>query len=234
MAFSIWPTESRVGAYQDDYSDRVREAQLSNWILDRGRTGLDSFVVDGLDLTSGTGLTVDIASGRAIIRGYIVVNSATYTIAVTDDATNYLWLSLSKSSSLVLDGTFTANTTGVAPSVDSVLLGKAVLVGGSTTCSTSLKNPRILTGTIDPGDSLDIFLGLQPYVVINSRCSTLDGAASGFGVGYSIGYGFGSTTGSSLVHSQAGSNGVPTISSYGFTSALTATGIYEVNWMAIF
>lgn len=238
MSFSIWPTESRVGAYQNDYSDRVREAQLAGWILDRGRSPLAAFVADGLEISGGDGMTVNIASGRAFINGFMVVNSTTFNLSgIQDDDTNYIWLSLTRTSGLVTDATFSANTTGVAPSSDSVLVGKAVLVSGATTPYNSLVNPRINSGSYvaDYGGAVELFLGAQPKAVV----VTIESGSYGLGINMtgrtgSGAVGFAIWSPGSIDGLTTEANYRPEITSFGFKKPFNSgTGITSY-WQAWF
>jgi hypothetical protein len=82
-------------------------------------------VVSGLDLTAGTGLTLNIAAGTALINGVIQLKNAT-SIAITDNSTRYIWF---KS-----NGTFEATSTTTPPaSMPSVFVGIVVTSAGAIT-----------------------------------------------------------------------------------------------------
>lgn len=81
---------------------------------------LGPYVISGLAVSAGTGLSVNVALGVAFIGGY-VNKAAGFTISgLTPSTTNHLYL--------LQAGTGTANTTGTAPS-DSVKLGTALTDG---------------------------------------------------------------------------------------------------------
>ena len=95
-----------------------------NWDLVESSLGLvGPYVVTGLVPSAGTGLSVDVTAGTALIGGY--VSYAAFTISgLTNATTNHLYAKQ--------DGTGTSNTTGTAPA-NTVKLGTAVTAGGVVT-----------------------------------------------------------------------------------------------------
>lgn len=92
----------------------------------------DNFVVSGLNLSDGGGLTLNVSSGYALINGYLVSSDATESVTLTDNATNYIYLELTR------DGV-TNNITNISvvaytsPQVetDRCYLGKVTTSGGA-------------------------------------------------------------------------------------------------------
>lgn len=85
---------------------------------------LGSWIVSGLVPSAGTGLSVNVTAGSAVI-GAEVTAAASFTIAgLTNATTNYLYLRQ--------DGTGTSNTTGTQPA-NTAFLGTAVTAGGVVT-----------------------------------------------------------------------------------------------------
>ena len=95
-----------------------------NWDLVESSLGaVGPYIVTGLVPSAGTGLSIDVTSGTALIGG--LVTFASFTISgLTDATTNYVFAKQ--------DGTGTSNTSGTPPA-NSVLLGKAVTAGGVVT-----------------------------------------------------------------------------------------------------
>ena len=97
----------------------------SNWsLVESTFESLGSWVVSGLVPSAGTGLSVNVTAGSAVI-GAEVTAAASFTIAgLTNATTNYLYLQQ--------DGTGTSNTTGTQPA-NTAFLGTAVTAGGVVT-----------------------------------------------------------------------------------------------------
>lgn len=97
-----------------------------------------NFVLEGLTLSDGGGLVVDAAAGFAYIVGYEVQNGVSEPLALTDNATNYVFFTFTKvldpapplTSVLDILPTFEVNTSGIAPP-NSILLGELDTAGGS-------------------------------------------------------------------------------------------------------
>ena len=112
----IYPaTNSAVGDMSDYDVDgkKHRESMIAR-LLQQFREG--NFVVEGLEVTAGTGLDVNIAIGECNIDGRrIVINTArTHTLA--DNTTNYVYLQLSFDALNNVNGVnVVSNTTGTAP-----------------------------------------------------------------------------------------------------------------------
>jgi len=82
-------------------------------------------VVSGLDLTAGTGLTLNIAAGTALINGVIQLKNA-ISMAITNNSTRYIWFKV--------NGTFEATSTTTPPaSMASVFVGTVVTSAGAIT-----------------------------------------------------------------------------------------------------
>lgn len=84
---------------------------------------LGPYVITGVTVTIGTGLSVNVASGTVSIGGRVTVASTTIA-GLTDNTTNHLYI--------LNTGGGTSNTTGTAPA-NSVKLGTAVTAGGVVT-----------------------------------------------------------------------------------------------------
>lgn len=187
MAKSIFPSETKAvggaGVIAGAPVNHWREIQIGYILQVRASSPLESFVYSGFDVTAGTGLSVNVAAGVAMTGGYLMDNSAADSLgSLTDNATNYIFLTLDFVDYRVDDFHLVANTTGVAPAW-SVCLGQAVTAGGAiTSVASALKKPRFhassYTGTI-PADQV-IFLGFRPRIVCDVRYSGTEGTAIAF------------------------------------------------------
>jgi hypothetical protein len=83
-----------------------------------------AYVVSGLTVTAGSGLSVNVALGKAIIGADISVPAPISITSLTDATLNHLWL--------LQNGTGTSNTTGTPPT-NSTKLGTATCAGGVVT-----------------------------------------------------------------------------------------------------
>ena len=79
-------------------------------------------VVHGLAISAGSGLTLNIAAGGAIVGAVVQVDDAT-TLVLSNNADNWVWLKQ--------DGTIVGTTTTTPPVTECCLLGLAVTSAGS-------------------------------------------------------------------------------------------------------
>jgi hypothetical protein len=115
----------------------ILDERASNWLR-----FVDNFVMEGFGLVDGGGLFLDVGKvgdNFAYINGYEIEQTGTQAILLTANSTNHLFLTYTEtadpagppSSVLSITITLVVNTTGVAPSVNSMKLGEADTDGGS-------------------------------------------------------------------------------------------------------
>lgn len=80
-------------------------------------------VLRGLGVTAGTGLSVRVGAGAAVVGHLVVKQAATTGVAVEANATNYVFL--------MQDGSFAVNTSGEPPQGQLAVLLAAVVTGES-------------------------------------------------------------------------------------------------------
>ena len=103
-----------------------------------------SFIVSGLTPSAGTGLTLNIAPGSALINGYLVEDPDGDSLTLTDNATNYVYLKLTKNAQGKVNGAqYEVNTTGTQPQ-DSIIICEAVTSGGTITSITDKRDFKLL------------------------------------------------------------------------------------------
>lgn len=185
MAWNILPTNNNVGTHIS-IGDRVlSEFALLDWMNRRGASPLESFVYSGLGLSDGGGLNVNVATGVAIMFGAHARNDATATVATTNNATNYIYVQLTKSSSLITGATLVSTTSTTAPA-DSAFLGRVRTSGGAIVSIQSAKKPPhspLKDSYTEPSTGIDqgrVHLGFRPRFVIVIRRTTPPSAADIF------------------------------------------------------
>src|SRR6266704_1069806 len=99
------------------YNSNLTEVEAS--LLDLG-----TFVISGLTVTAGTGLSVNVALGIASIGGRVTVAAPFVLAGLADNTTNHLFL--------LNTGMGQSNTTGTPPA-NSTKLGTADTAGGVVT-----------------------------------------------------------------------------------------------------
>jgi len=123
----------------------------------QGRYGGGGYgIVNGLAISAGSGLTLNIAAGQAAIDGIIEIAAAT-TLAVPDNhpsATDRVWIWLSRAGAI----SYTLNTT--PPATNCCLLGSCTTSGGVITAVDQsgvmyLKNNTFERETADTGPPTD-------------------------------------------------------------------------------
>jgi hypothetical protein len=82
---------------------------------------LGPYIISGLAISAGTGLSASVAAGVAFIGGRLTIAAPLTITGLTDATTNHLYLKN--------DGTGTSNTTGTQPA-NSVKLGTAITAAG--------------------------------------------------------------------------------------------------------
>ncbi len=85
---------------------------------------IGGYVISGLAISIGTGLSVNVATGTASIGGRVTAGSPFTIAGLTDGTTNHLWI--------LNTGAGTANTSGTPPA-NSAKLGTCVTSGGVVT-----------------------------------------------------------------------------------------------------
>ena len=98
---------------------------------------LQSYVPDhvtsGFTVTAGSGLAVNITSGKIRLKGLYLNNTATESVTVTASNTNHIYVKLARDSNQEAESwTFEANTTGNAPA-DSFKIATCVASGSAVT-----------------------------------------------------------------------------------------------------
>jgi hypothetical protein len=197
---------------------------------------INDYVKSGFALTTGTGLSVNIALGLARLKGLFINNSTSSSKgSLTASNINYIFVTLARDSNSEAESwSFTSNITGSIPT-DSLFIGTAT-TNGSAVTSTDITtrneiatpSKRFGTGadgvktttngeTFSAGDHKQFTtltvpasttLNLPKNILIYaSESITINGTIDAIGEGSSGGSGSGGTSGTS---GTAGSSGSPT------------------------
>jgi hypothetical protein len=97
-------------------------------------------VFDGLQVTAGSGLNVNISAGSGHINGYFIESDATETRAVNASTTNYVWCKLNRDESGFVTGWNFQITTSSTPPSDSILLATVETSSSAVTSVTDTRN----------------------------------------------------------------------------------------------
>tara|TARA_R100001244_G_scaffold61449_1_gene51484 strand:+ start:114 stop:818 length:705 start_codon:yes stop_codon:yes gene_type:complete len=89
MAIEVFPTANDIGG-----SGTGRTASEQNMIQSVTPGNPKNTILSGMVPAEGTGLAMAVATGTALIEGYLVRLTAVESFTVTDDATKYVWLQL--------------------------------------------------------------------------------------------------------------------------------------------
>jgi hypothetical protein len=104
-------------------------------------------VFDGLQVTAGSGLNVNISAGTGHINGYFIESDATENRSVNASSTNRVWCRLTRDASNFVTGWNFHITTTATPPSDSFLLAEVVTSGSAVTSVTDTRNSG-MAGTI--------------------------------------------------------------------------------------
>ena len=120
---------------------------------------LNDYVKSGFALTAGTGLSVNIATGLARLKGLFINNSTSSSKgSLTANDENYIYITLARDSNNEAESwSFTSNLTGTTPT-DSLFIGTATTNGSgvtSTNITTRETSPINLANTTIPLNSID-------------------------------------------------------------------------------
>jgi len=176
VAWNILPTNNNIGVHNSIGTRSLNELELLDWMNRRGASPLESFVYSGLALSDGGGLNVNVAIGVVIIFGAHARNDATATVATTNNAINYIYVQLTKTSSLITGATLVSTTSTTAPS-DSAFLGRVRTSGGAIVSIQSAKKPPhspLKDSYTEPSTGIDagrVHLGFRPRFAIVVRRS---------------------------------------------------------------
>jgi hypothetical protein len=97
-------------------------------------------VFDGLQVTAGSGLNINISAGTAHINGYFIESDSTETRSVNASTTNYVWCKLIRNASNFVTGWDFQVTTSSTPPSDSFLLATVVTSSSAVTSVTDQRN----------------------------------------------------------------------------------------------
>ena len=199
---------------------------------------INDYVKSGFALTTGSGLSVNIALGLARLKGLFINNSTSSSKgSLTASNVNYIYVTLARDSNSEAESwSFTSNITGTTPT-DSLFIGTATTNGSSVTSTditsrTSLATPskRFGTGvdgaktttdgeTFSAGDhkqyttftvpvSTTLNLG-KNILIYASESITINGTIDAIGEGSTGGSGSGGTAGTSGTAGSSGSSTAP-------------------------
>ena len=131
---TIFPTLNDISVVEFE-GDTGTEATLTQLMQNLSH---QNFVVNGFGTSGVSGLDVSVGSGVAMLNGYRVSVPAATTVAMVDDSTNYIYLTLSFDGSSHVDGVdYITNTTGVDPG-DATLICSVVTASGAVVTITDL------------------------------------------------------------------------------------------------
>jgi len=110
---------------------------------------VNDYLVSGFTLTAGTGLSVNIAVGKARLKGLFVHNdSSSSKGSLTANDVNYIYITLARDSNSQAESwSFTSNLTGTTPT-DSLLIGTATTNGSGVTAVDIQTNVQRYNGRI--------------------------------------------------------------------------------------
>lgn len=231
MAHHIFPSQNAVGSFNGYSSRYIYEPTNVQYALRMSRSPLPSYCYTGCSFSIvASALSLDIGAGEFIINGYWCVSDATDRLTgLTANMTgtngyyygaNYIWAVLDFSSGIVTAFHYASNTTGTAPSTNSLLLGVAYTDANDVT---SVDNCRLNYHSIN-GSYLGsgtanryIFIGARPRI-IGMTVKSAAGAAANIGV-----FHYTTNDGTKAADSNIASCVYPWSEEYGFKVSHDAT-----------
>lgn len=101
-------------------------------------------VISGFTLPSSGALTQNLTGGSAVVAGYLVEGTGTYSFTFAANATNYMWLIVTKTSGLVISVLVQNETSASTFPTDGILLGTVTTNGSAVTGSVDLRPQGII------------------------------------------------------------------------------------------
>lgn len=101
-------------------------------------------VISGFTLPGSGALTQSLAGGSAVVAGYLVEGTGTYSFTFAASSTNYMWLTVTKTSGLVTSVSVQNETSATTFPTDGVLLGTVTTNGSAVTGSVDLRPQGII------------------------------------------------------------------------------------------
>lgn len=180
MSWHIFPTINNVGSINGKESSILAyEPNFLTWAKNLAKSPLDSFVFQGLTLSSPANQTVRIASGYAIIDSFLVYNDANVDISGLTFSSTYRVIATLNKDGNNFATSITPNATSGAIGVNSVIIGQAVVAGspGAVTTTDSIPTPRVYEGSYigNGATDRDIFLGFSPKILFVAGDSSAAG-----------------------------------------------------------
>jgi hypothetical protein len=173
MAIEVFPTANDIGG-----SGTGRTATEENMVQSVTPGNPKNTILSGMVPAEGAGLAMAVATGTALIEGYLVRFKDVESFTVTDDATKYVWLQLTGTGSYQVTAAAFIETADLTEPTASALVAKVVSSGGdidSVEDDERREGFGYITGTYtgDGASSQDIDLGQTPcFLHINKIDST--------------------------------------------------------------
>lgn len=137
---------------------------------------IGDYIVNGFTVTAGSGLAVNVASGKIRLKGLVCDNTATESVgSLTDTTTNYIYVQLTRDGNSEAESwNFTTNTTGTTPT-DALKIASVVTSGGSVSSVSQVNLTDTLKYAILPTGTIQMFAG--QYNNIPNNWLLCDGTA---------------------------------------------------------
>ena len=137
---------------------------------------IEDHIMNGFTVTAGTGLSVDVGTGKIRLKGLVVDNDASENVSgLTDNSTVYLYAQLSRDgNSQAQSWDFTTNTSGTLPT-DSIKIAKITTSSGSVTAVSQINQTDNFRYALLPTGSVEMYAG--QYNNIPSGWLLCDGSA---------------------------------------------------------
>ena len=167
MAIEVFPTANDIGG-----SGTGRTASEQNMIQSVTPGNPKNTILSGMVPAEGTGLAMAVATGTALIEGYLVRLTAVESFTVTDDATKYVWLQLTGTDAYAVTAAAFIETATLTEPTSSALVAKVVSSGGDISSVEDDERREgfgFITGTYTgAGSYLTVDLGHTPLRVVVS------------------------------------------------------------------
>lgn len=166
MAKAVYPRSDSISAKVVAPSDF--EDMFGDVVID--------YIVNGFTVVAGSGLDVNVSSGKIRLKGLVVESTASENVgSLTDNTVNYLYAQLARDgNSEVESWDFTVNTSGSLPT-DSVKIAKITTSSGVVTAVSQVNQTDVFKYALLPTGSVQMYAG--QYDNIPSGWLLCDGTA---------------------------------------------------------
>lgn len=137
---------------------------------------IGDYIINGFTVTAGSGLDVDVSSGKIRLKGLVVESTASENVgSLTDNTVNYIYAVLARDGNSQAESwDFSTNTSGTLPT-DGLKIAKVTTSSGAVTAVAQVNQTDTFKYAFQPTGSVEMYAG--QYNNIPTNWLLCDGSA---------------------------------------------------------